>query len=72
LHLDPGAELRLLIERPPCTLEQATMIAAEHSVFLQRVRRAGIARAFRHRRHARRRTDLDVLVGSASLTVSRG
>jgi hypothetical protein len=48
------------------------MIATEHSVFLQRVRRAGIARAFRHRRHARRRTDLDVLVGSASLTVSRG
>jgi hypothetical protein len=33
LHLGPGAELRLLVERPPRTLEHATAIAAEHSVF---------------------------------------
>jgi uncharacterized protein DUF4253 len=33
LKLGPGAELRLLVERPPRTLEHATKIAAEHSVF---------------------------------------
>jgi len=33
LKLGPGAELRLLVERPPRTLEHATQIAAEHSVF---------------------------------------
>jgi hypothetical protein len=33
LKLGPGAELRLLAERPPRTLEHATRIAAEHSVF---------------------------------------
>ena len=33
LNLGPGAELRLLVDRPPRTLEHATKIAAEHSVF---------------------------------------
>jgi hypothetical protein len=33
LKLGPGAELRLLVERPPRTLQHATQIAAEHSVF---------------------------------------
>jgi len=33
LKLRPGAELRLLVDRPPRTLEHASRIAAEHSVF---------------------------------------
>jgi hypothetical protein len=33
LKLGPGAELRLLVDRPPHTLEHATQIAAEHSAF---------------------------------------
>lgn len=33
LKLGPGAELRLLVDRPPRTLEHATQIAAEHSAF---------------------------------------
>lgn len=33
LKLGPGAEMRLLVDRPPRTLEHATRIAAEHSVF---------------------------------------
>jgi Domain of unknown function (DUF4253) len=33
LKLGPGAELRLLVDQPPRTLEHATQIAAEHSVF---------------------------------------
>lgn len=33
LKLGPGAELRLLVDRPPRTLEHATQLAAEHSVF---------------------------------------
>jgi Domain of unknown function (DUF4253) len=33
LNLGPGAELRLLVDRPPRTLERAAAIAAEHSVF---------------------------------------
>jgi hypothetical protein len=33
LKLGPGAELLLLVGRPPRTLEHATQIAAEHSVF---------------------------------------
>ena len=33
LKLGPGDELSLLVDRPPRTLEHATKIAAEHSVF---------------------------------------
>jgi len=33
LKLGPSAELRLLVERPPRTLEHAARLAAEHSVF---------------------------------------
>jgi hypothetical protein len=42
LHLGPGAELRLLVERPPRTLEHAAMIAAEHSVFCDECAGAGL------------------------------
>jgi hypothetical protein len=33
LKLGPGAEMRLLVERPPRVLEHAARIAAEHSAF---------------------------------------
>jgi Domain of unknown function (DUF4253) len=33
LKLGPGAELRLLVDRPPRTLDHAIQLAAEHSVF---------------------------------------
>lgn len=33
LHIGPGAELQLLVQRPPRTLESAQRIAAEHYVF---------------------------------------
>lgn len=44
LKLGPGAELRLLVERPPRTLEQATQIAAEHSVFCNECAGQGLRR----------------------------
>jgi hypothetical protein len=44
LSLGPGAEMRLLVERPPRTLEHATKIAAEHSVFCDECAGQGLRR----------------------------
>lgn len=44
LKLGPGAELRLLVDRPPRTLEHATQIAAEHSVFCDECAGQGLRR----------------------------
>jgi hypothetical protein len=33
LNIGPGAEIRLLVDRPPCSLEAAVRIAAEHYAF---------------------------------------
>jgi hypothetical protein len=44
LSLGPGADMQLLVERPPRTLEHATQVAAEHSVFADECAGRGLRR----------------------------
>jgi Domain of unknown function (DUF4253) len=44
LSLGPGADMQLLVERPPRTLEHATRVAAEHSVFADECAGRGLGR----------------------------
>jgi hypothetical protein len=45
LKLGPGAVRRLLVHRPPRTLEHASRIAAEHSVFCDECAGQGLREA---------------------------
>ncbi len=62
LTIGPGAEIQLLVDRPPRTREAAEQIAVEHCV-LRRMRWAGSRLGARGRRGHPGRADLDVLVG---------